>query len=120
MDIRMNEQGSSKVAIISAEGLVIKDLNDALDLMANVQYSGCDKMLLRKEQITEDFFELKTKLAGDILQKYTNYKMKIAIVGDFSSYNSKSLSDFIYECNQGDMVLFKATEEEALVELHRL
>lgn len=75
-------------------------------------------MLLRKEQITDDFFELKSGVAGEIAQKYTNYQMRVAIVGEFTSYNSKSLNDFIYECNQGDKMLFKSTEAEALAALH--
>ncbi|WP_405081740.1 DUF4180 domain-containing protein [Paenibacillus chitinolyticus] len=119
MNITVDQRQNSKVAIISSENVVINTVSDALDLMADVHYNhGCDKMLLRKEQLTEDFFELKTKLAGDILQKYINYQFKIAIVGDFSGYNSKSLNDFIYESNQGKNVFFKGTEAEALDALH--
>ncbi|MEC0246546.1 DUF4180 domain-containing protein [Paenibacillus chitinolyticus] len=119
MNILVDQRKNSKVAIISSENVVINSVNDALDLMADVHYNhGCDKVLLRKEQLTEDFFELRTKLAGDILQKYTNYSMKIAIVGEFGEYNSKSLNDFIYECNQGDKVFFKQTEADALAALH--
>ncbi|WP_068621055.1 DUF4180 domain-containing protein [Paenibacillus tuaregi] len=120
MNITVNQRDASKVAVITSDQLVISNVNDALDVMVNAQYQGCDKILLRKENITEDFFELKTKLAGEILQKYTNYRARLAIVGDFSGYTSKSLNDFIYECNQGDKVLFKKTEAEALDELHRI
>ncbi|GKS13733.1 hypothetical protein YDYSY3_47330 [Paenibacillus chitinolyticus] len=119
MNITVDQRQHSKVAVISSEDVVISSVNDALDLMADIRYNHeCDKVLLRKEQLTEDFFELKTKLAGDILQKYINYQLKIAIVGDFSGYNSKSLNDFIYECNQGNNVFFKGTEAEALDALH--
>ncbi|GIP22027.1 DUF4180 domain-containing protein [Paenibacillus sp. J22TS3] len=120
MEITVNQRDDSKVAVITSDQLVISNINDALDVMMNAKYQGCDKILLRKENITEDFFELKTKLAGEILQKYTNYRARLAIVGDFSGYTSKSLNDFIYECNQGDKVLFKKTEAEALDELHRI
>ncbi|MNG37612.1 hypothetical protein D3C84_1250240 [compost metagenome] len=54
------------------------------------------------------------------MQKYTNYQMAIAIVGEFSGYNSKSLNDFIYECNQGKKVVFRSTEAEALEALHNI
>ncbi|MGX4587629.1 DUF4180 domain-containing protein [Paenibacillus chitinolyticus] len=119
MNITVDQRQHSKVAVISSEDVVISNVNDALDLMADIRYNHeCDKLLLRKEQLTEDFFELKTKLAGDILQKYINYSLKLAIVGDFSGYNSKSLNDFIYECNQGNNVFFKGTEAEALDALH--
>lgn len=113
-----HHKNDSKVAIISSEEIVINNVNDALDLMANVRYQGNDKVLLRKEQIIDDFFDLKTGLAGEILQKFTTYQLRVAIVGEFTGYNSKSLNDFIYECNQGDKILFKNSEAEALAILH--
>lgn len=119
MEITIDHKNDSKIAVISSEGIVIKNVNDALDLMADVKYQGYDKMLLRKEQIIDDFFDLKSGLAGEILQKFTTYQMRVAIVGEFAGYNSKSLNDFIYECNQGDKILFKKTEAEALTELHK-
>ncbi|WP_397327119.1 DUF4180 domain-containing protein [Paenibacillus oceani] len=100
--------------------LFVHDVQDALDLMASISYNnnGCYKILINKSNITEDFFELKTGLAGDVLQKYANYKVKLAIVGDFDKYNSKSLKDFIYECNNGKQVFFLKDKQEALHALH--
>lgn len=51
-------------------------------------------------------------IAGDILQKFVNYGIKLAIFGDFSKYTSKPLKDFIYECNQGQDVFFVKDEAE--------
>ncbi|MFD0620997.1 DUF4180 domain-containing protein [Paenibacillus sp. GCM10027629] len=120
MHIRVDQQGNSKVAIVENDGLLIQDVQDALDLMATVRYQEeCDKIILHKSNITESFFDLSTKLAGEILQKYMNYQLKIAVVGDYSGYTSKSLRDFIYECNQGSHVFFLAEEQSALEALHR-
>lgn len=118
MNMTIDSRNDSKVAVISSDSTVINTVQDALDVMMNASYGGCDKLLVRKENITEDFFELRTRLAGEILQKYTNYQMKLAIVGEFGGYNSKSLNDFIYECNQGNKVFFTSTEAEALDRLH--
>jgi hypothetical protein len=86
--------------------------------MATVRYeTGTDRIVLDKAAICEEFFDLKTKLAGEILQKFTNYQVKLAIVGDFSGYTSKSLKDFIYESNHGRKVFFLSTEEEAVAKL---
>ncbi|TBL70437.1 DUF4180 domain-containing protein [Paenibacillus thalictri] len=120
MEISIDQKNGSKAAVIASDTVIIHTVDDALDVMASVRYTAdCDNMVLRKEHLSEDFFELKTGLAGSILQKYTNYKMRIAIVGEFGRYNSKSLNDFIYECNQGDSVFFTKTEAEALEKLHR-
>lgn len=119
MQIQIDQQGQSAVAIIRSDETIIKEVQDALDLMATVRYeTDCNKLLLHQSHLAEDFFELKTKLAGDILQKYVNYQFKLAIVGDFSAYDSKSLRDFIYECNQGKQFFFVSSEQEALEALH--
>ena len=43
--------------------------------------------------------------------------MQLAIVGDFSKYNSKSLRDFIYESNKAGRILFVKTAEAAIVQI---
>lgn len=43
-----------------------------------------------------------------------NYGGKLAIYGDFSSYTSKPLKDFIFESNKGKNFFFVATKEEAV------
>ena len=40
--------------------------------------------------------------------------MKLAIIGDFSKYDSKALRDFIYECNSGKDIFFVEDETMAL------
>ena len=71
-------------------------------------------MILKKELLADAFFDLSSRIAGEILQKVSNYGMKLAIVGDFTKYASKSLRDFIYESNNTGQVVFVATVEQAL------
>ena len=85
-----------------------------LDLMADVQYQECSAMVFYKESLGEDFFDLKTRYAGNVLQKFSNYHTRLAIVGNFSVYKSNALRDFICECNKGNLVFFKSSLEEAL------
>lgn len=119
MNISIDQQGNSKVAIVQSSGIVIADTQGALDLMADVMYNhGCYKMIVDKLNVTEEFFDLKTRLAGEILQKYTNYDMKIAFIGDFEAYDSKSLTDFIYESNKRGNVFFLKDKQSALRALH--
>lgn len=94
---------------------VLTDTQSALDLLATAFYEeNCSRLVLMKEDITEAFFDLKTKIAGEVLQKFVNYGFRLAIVGDFSSYTSKSLRDFIYESNQGNTICFYNSIEEAV------
>ena len=86
--------------------------------MATVQYeTGSNRIIIRKSAVCEGFFNLRTKLAGEILQKFVNYNVKLAIVGDFSRYVSRSLQDFMYECNEGKDIFFLPDEKEAIDKL---
>jgi hypothetical protein len=49
-----------------------------------------------------------------MLQKVVNYRLRLAIVGDFSVYESKSLKAFIVESNRSNTIMFLNTIEEAL------
>jgi len=95
------------IALVRSDAPVIIDVQSALDLMATVRYeTDCEAMVVEKSAFPKAFFDLSTCLAGDILQKITQYRMRIAIAGDLSVYKSKALRDFVYESNQGKQVYF--------------
>lgn len=105
---------NSNIAEIISETPVISKIEDGVDLLGNLYYQGFDKIILHEENITPDFFVLSTGIAGEILQKFSTYRVRLAIVGDFSKYTSKSLRDFIYESNKGKHICFVANSEEAV------
>jgi hypothetical protein len=67
-----------------------------------------------KANIAGEFFNLKTGFAGEVLQKVSNYRKRLVILGDFEKVESKSLRDFIYESNRTGKVLFVDTLEKAV------
>lgn len=104
----------NNIAVVNSNGIVIKDAASAIDLVMEIKRkTNCNKIMLNKTAITEDFFILSSGLAGEILQKFVNYGINLAIYGDFSKYTSKPLKDFIYESNQGKDVFFVTTTDEA-------
>ena len=115
MEITVIKENGVEIAVASSSEIIITDVQSALDFMATVNYEvGCHRIILNKSAICEDFFNLSTRLAGDVLQKFTNYQVKIAIIGDFSVYTSKSLKDFIYESNKGNNIFFLSNEKQAV------
>ncbi|MEK4912862.1 DUF4180 domain-containing protein [Bacillus sp. FSL E2-8887] len=121
MEIKKVVIGGINIAVVRNDTVLISDVQSALDLMATVQYEVDSKRIaINKSLISESFFDLKTRLAGDILQKFINYRVKISIIGDFSMYTSKSLKDFIYECNKGKDIFLLATEQQAIEKLSSL
>lgn len=113
MELIINRSEGIKFAEVKADGWMLNDLEDAVDLLGNSDYLGAAGTIIHQEQINPDFFDLKTGLAGDILQKFSNYRKKLAIVGDFSEVSSKSLRDFIRESNRTGSINFVQSLEEA-------
>ena len=114
MNIETHNINDKKIAEIITDEIILKTIEDGLDLIGNLNYQGFDKIIIHEKNIIPDFFDLKTKIAGDILQKFTQYQMPLIIVGDFSKFNSKSLNEFIYESNKGRQVNFLASQSEAM------
>lgn len=106
MIIETHNIGNIKVAEIIADKIILTSTEDGLELLGNLYYQGFDKIIIHEKNITPEFFDLKTKIAGNILQKFAQYQMPLIIVGDFSKYKSKSLNDFIFESNKGSQVNF--------------
>lgn len=117
MQIETIQVNSTKIAEVVSEGIVISNAEDGLDLLGNVYYQDFDKIIIYEKNITPDFFDLKTGVAGEILQKFSNYRVRLAIIGNFSSYQSKSIKDFIFESNKMGQINFVGTKEEAIKKL---
>jgi hypothetical protein len=114
MEIKEHIQNDKRVAEVISNEIIIQSTEDGLELMGNMYYQGFDKIIVYKKNITPKFFDLKNKMAGDILQKFSNYRIGLAIIGDFTDIPSKSLKDFIYESNKGKQVNFLPSVNEAL------
>jgi hypothetical protein len=119
MDIITHQINRHNIAEVTAPDIFIRNAQDGLDLLGNIYYQGYDRLILHAMNITPEFFDLKTKMAGEILQKFSNYRVRLSIVGDFRPYSSNSLRDFIYESNQGKLVNFVGSMEEALERLSK-
>ena len=106
MEIKTHNIDNTKMAEIITDKVILRSTEDGLDLLGNLYYQGFDKIIIHEKNITPEFFDLKTKIAGEILQKFAQYQMPLIIVGDFSKYKSKSLNDFIFESNKSQQINF--------------
>jgi hypothetical protein len=70
-------------------------------------------LLLDESQLGPDFFDLRTGLAGEVLQKFTNYRVRLAIVvADSTAYGSR-FSELVREHRNHNAVRFYDTEQRA-------
>ena len=101
----------SGIMELTGDTMLPQEIDDVFGLLF---MHRCSALIVRKEHIADDFFTLSTGIAGEVLQKFSNYRKRLAIVGDFEHIESGPLKDFIYESNRTKQILFVKTKEEAL------
>ncbi|WP_433501132.1 DUF4180 domain-containing protein [Sphaerimonospora sp. CA-214678] len=96
------------VFVCAADGEPLRDERDAIDLIGNAYYQGASWVAIPADRFTDDFFSLRTRVAGEIVQKFVNYRLGLAVVGDISRHTSISsaLRDFVYESDRGTQLWF--------------
>lgn len=114
MKIKTHNIDDTKIAELISTENIINSIEDGLDLLGNLYYQNFDKIIIHEKNILHDFFDLKNGIAGEILQKFSNYRVRLAIVGDFSKYTSRSVNDFIFESNKGKQINFVSSQSEAI------
>lgn len=112
----MHDNGDQRVAELTAEDVVISSSQDLLEILGAFWGQEVDALIVREHQVAPAFFDLSTGIAGDILQKCSNYNVRLALVGDYGRYPSESLQAFIRESNRGRIVRFVASVEDALAD----
>ncbi|HEY4384181.1 MAG TPA: DUF4180 domain-containing protein [Ktedonobacteraceae bacterium] len=107
--------------VCTPDGEKLKSEQDALDLIGEAMYYGTHLIVIPVERLGDDFFQLKTRLAGQMLQKFVTYGQRIVILGDISQYVAQSLAfrDFVYESNRGNQVWFLTDLQELDERLNR-
>src|SRR4051794_20000364 len=85
------------VLVCSADGAIVRGGQDALDLIGEATYHRARWVVVPSDRFGDDFFQLRTRVAGEIVQKFVNYRLGLAIVGDISRHidASDSLRDFV-------------------------
>lgn len=117
MQLHILERKNQKFAEIISDSVVIRDIRDALDLMADANYHEAAGTILREKHLPPTFFDLRSGLAGEIVQKCATYQMKLAIIGEFEKFQSDSLKAFIIESNRGRLIFFVSDLETAIAKL---
>jgi|ERR1700691_5324492 hypothetical protein len=93
---------------VPAHGSELRTGQDAVDLMSAASERRAAFIAIPVERLGDDFFDLRTRVAGEITQKFVIYGARVAIVGDISQRiaASKSLAAFVNESNRGHDLWF--------------
>ncbi|MFF7445361.1 MULTISPECIES: DUF4180 domain-containing protein [unclassified Streptomyces] len=87
----------------AADGPPLDGERAALDLIGDAMGLGAELVAVPAERVDEEFFRLRSGVAGAVMQKFVNYRVRLAVVGDVSRHveGSDALRDFVHETNQG-------------------
>lgn len=102
------------VLMCAPEGVTICDERGVMDLIGDAGYQEARWVAIPAERLDEAFFQLHTRVAGDIVQKFAQYHVGLVVLGDISRHTeaSSALRDFVRECNRGHQTWFLADTEE--------
>lgn len=97
-----------RVLLWEQEGVPLASSRDASDLVGEAFSAEAKVVVIPVERLSPDFFKLSSGLAGEVLQKFVNYGLKVAILGDITAAVAASspLRDFVRESNRGRSVWF--------------
>jgi hypothetical protein len=116
--MKVREIGGVRVYEVAADGPPLGTERHATDLIGATYGADIDVIAIPVGRLHPDFLVLKTRMAGEFLQKMQNYGLRCAVVGDISAAvaQSNALRDFVYESNKIGQVLF-AVDDADLVRL---
>lgn len=82
----------------------------ALDLIGDAMGRDAQVVAVPAERVAEEFFRLRSGVAGAVMQKFVNYRLRLVVVGDVSHHvaASTALRDFVHETNRGGHIWFLA------------
>ena len=117
MDDAIRVLADQRVFVCPEDGPHLDGEAAALDLMGRLWGLEADWVAVPTSLLAADFLHLKTGVLGAVVQKFVNYRLKLAVVGDITApvAASEALRDFVGEANAGRHVWFVAD----LAELER-
>jgi hypothetical protein len=102
------------VLAVPQQGPPIADEAAALDVIGEAFGAGARVVAIPVARLTPEFFQLRTGVAGAIVQKFVNYRLRLVVIGDPQHHGPTSgpVEDWMREANQGRELWFVADHDE--------
>ncbi|MGJ7908000.1 DUF4180 domain-containing protein [Actinopolyspora sp. H202] len=103
----LQQRHGVQVLMCDPAGQKVVTTEDVLDLIGWV-FLGAELVAVPAERLDEQFFTLNTNFAGEVMQKFANYRLRLAVIGDISRHleASSALRALVHESNAGSQVWF--------------
>ncbi len=113
MNHRLIERGTATYLEVFSRGAPIRTEEDALELVALCGEHDTQRLMLHGAALSEEFFRLRTRVAGAVLQKLVNYAVKTAIVLPPQPGTGERFLEWVSEANRGGAYRFFGDAAEA-------
>jgi hypothetical protein len=97
-----------KIERVERDGVVVLEIlgglervDDVLELFSACYEANTDRVLVEARALPPDFFALHTRFAGELLQKFANYHVRIAGVCPDESAYSERFRELLREARRG-------------------
>lgn len=84
----------------------LSSYQDSVDLIALCIENNTDRILIHQGVFSEQFFKLRSGIAGIFLQKFENYSIKAAMVVGYEETRGVSFAEMMSEMNRGKQIRF--------------
>lgn len=110
-----------RVFTCAPDGPRLAGERDAIDVIGETYGQEVSLVVVPVERLDEAFFTLSTRVAGEVMQKFVNYGLRLVVLGDVSRHlaASSALRDFVRETNRGRHVWFVTDLDELEARLAR-
>jgi hypothetical protein len=108
MTEQLLEIAGLRCLIAGDDGSTVRDAEGARCLIEAAMNHRASVIGVPVSRLDAAFFQLRSGVAGEILQKAMNYGFKVAVLGDISQHvaASDALRDFVIESNRGRSIFF--------------
>ncbi|WP_175976490.1 DUF4180 domain-containing protein [Burkholderia sp. BCC1047] len=116
MPDRIVQAAGNRVLVRDPSAGLVQRESDALDLIALAHEHEADWIAIATDALHDDFYRLDSGLAGAVLQKLTNYGVRLGVIGDIDRWlaRSEALRALVRESNRGKSVWFVPSENDLL------
>lgn len=112
MNYKIVENGTKKYIELISGQTPLSTEQDAVDLVALCGEHAIDFLMLHGEALSEDFFNLRTGVAGRMMQKFITYSVKTAVVIPDPSVNKGRFKEMVTESNRSNQFgVFESRED---------
>src|ERR1043166_10296660 len=113
MNLQLNRDGEVTLAEAAPDVRLFPDAGAVSDLIEFALNNRVARFLLHSSNLSAAFFDLKTGMAGEALQKWRQYRLRVAVVLSRELEVGERFKQLILEENKGPFIHFCPTEAEA-------